>query len=436
MSVPTDDLTALATEAYVYLYPLVTMEVSRRQQTAPAAADRPVFGPANQFAHLREFPSAQFRAVVRPNFDTLYSSAWLDLTTGPVAIDAPDSDGRYYMLPMLDMWTDVFAVPGKRTTGTGPQRHVVVPPGFSGDVGSHGTVIEAPTPYVWLIGRTQTNGPSDYAAVNRFQDGLRVTALGESPAPPPPDIDLSTEPLRLVNGMSALDYFSFAADALTIIPPHRTDFSVLARIAALGVVPGKPFDAATFSAEQAAQLEAGAAAARTTLADLTGLGRVANGWEIITESIGVYGNDYRKRAQVTLVGLGANPPDDAVYPVLLTDAAGRPLTGDRAYTIHFDGDQLPPVNAFWSVTMYDGEGYQVANELDRFALGDRDPLRYNDDGSLDLYVQHTDPGGDKTSNWLPAPSSGALGVTLRLYAPQPGVLDGTWTPPPVVPVES
>src|SRR5262249_46619865 len=152
-------------DAYTYLYPLVTMEATRRQMINMAAGAKPGFGPPNEFHHIRAFPPADFRAVVRPNFDTLYSSAWLDLSAGPVVVRAPDTSDRYYMLPMLDMWTDVFASPGKRTSGTSAQEYLLIAPGYRGDVPASTPVIEAPTPWVWVIGRTQTNGPADYAAV-------------------------------------------------------------------------------------------------------------------------------------------------------------------------------------------------------------------------------------------------------------------------------
>jgi hypothetical protein len=166
------------------------------------------------------------------------------------------------------------------------------------------------------------------------------------------------------------------------------------------------------------------------LAALNTLGTNVNGWTTFTETMGVYGNYYLKRAVVTLVGLGANPAEDAVYPLLTADADGEPPTGEHDYVIHFDADKLPPAYAFWSVTMYDAEGFQVANEINRFAIGDRDPLKFNADGSLDLYLQHSNPGPDRQSNWLPAPL-GPLGVTKRLYAPKPEVLDGRWHPPAV-----
>ncbi|UWE07744.1 DUF1254 domain-containing protein [Actinacidiphila bryophytorum] len=433
-----DDLGTLSREAYFYLYPLVTMDVSRRQAVGVPAGVRPGFGPANAFHHLREFPAADFRAVVRPNFDTLYSNAWLDLTGGPVRLSVADTGGRYFMLPMLDMWTDVFAAPGSRTTGTGPQEYTVVGPGYGGDIPAGTQVVRAPTPYVWVIGRTQTDGPADYPAVNAVQDGFRLTPLSpdQQQLPDPdsrtaPGADAPTEPLALVNGLTGTEFLARACDVLATVPPHPTDFSVLARIADLGVVPGQPFDAGRFSADQLAEIDAGAthALAQMRAAQPT-LGTQANGWSSVLQTIGVYGNDYFQRAVVTLLGLGANPPDDAVYPLLNTDADGERLTGAHDYVIHFDADALPPVEAFWSVTMYDAEGFQAPNELDRYALGDRDPLTYNADGSLDLHLGRENPGPEREPNWLPAPE-GPLGVTLRLYAPRAQVLDGRWTPPAV-----
>ena len=432
MSTLSDDLRTLSYEAALYFYPLVTMDITRLQAINAPAGTKPGFGPPNEFHHFRAFPTADFRNVVRPNFDTLYSSAFLDLTAGPVILHAPDTDDRYYMLPLIDMWTDVFANPGKRTTGTDAKDFVVTGPGYTGELPDGLPVIAAPTPYVWIIGRTQTNGPADYDAVHKVQDGYSITPVGEAPNHVvDPEYDTTTEPLKLVNNMSTADFFTYAADLLAVNPPHPTDFSQLARIANLGIVAGEPFDASRFSAEELAEIDTGRAAAlQDMLAALNTLGTNIDGWTTFTETMGVYGNYYFKRAVVTLVGLGANPAEDAVYPLLTADADGNPVAGENDYVIHFDADKLPPAYAFWSVTMYDAEGFQVANELDRFAIGDRDPLTYNADGSLDLYLQHTNPGPERESNWLPAPL-GPLGITMRLYAPKREVLDGRWHPPAV-----
>ncbi|UFR00125.1 DUF1254 domain-containing protein [Streptomyces sp. Go40/10] len=427
-----DDLRTLSREAYVYLYPLVTMDVTRERCVSVPAGLQPGSGPPNQFHHIREFPSADFRDVVRPNFDTLYSAAWLDLTHGPVDVSVQDTEDRYFLLPMLDMWTDVFAAPGKRTTGTGAQRYTLVMNGDQVADAQDATIIQAPTPYVWVIGRTQTNGPDDYKFVNAVQDGYTVTprtpAPGETEQRSEPAAE---EPLSFVNGLSAVEFFHRGAELLRLHPPHATDFSVLARIAGLGLVPGRPFTDSGFAPEQLREIQAGVDEARQQmLAARTSLGRQLNGWAVVTENIGVYGNNYFQRAVVSMVGLGANQPEDAVYPVLGADADGEPLVGERDYVLHFDADAMPPVSAFWSVTMYDATGFPAPNELNRFALGDRDRLGYNGDGSLDILISHAHPGAEREANWLPAPT-GPLGVTLRLYAPRPEVLSGCWAPPAV-----
>ncbi len=309
---------------------------------------------------------------------------------------------------------------------------MIVGPGPPGELPEGSHVVRAPTPYVWIIGRTQTNGPADYPAVHRVQDGFSVTELGAKPEfVANPGHDVTTEPLKIVNGMPALDYLSYAADLLCVNPPHATDFSILARLANLGIVPGEAFDAGRFTADQVVEIEQGRQDALAELvASIPTLAPNVDGWMTMGAGIGVYGNDYLRRAVVSLVGLGANPAEDAVYPLLTADADGAAVTGDRSYVLRFEADRLPPVDAFWSITMYDAEGFQVANELDRFAIGDRDALRYDPDGSLEILIQHDHPGPEREANWLPAPL-GPLGVTMRLYAPRPEVLTGGWSPPPV-----
>lgn len=428
-----DDLRTLSYEAYLFLYPLVTMDVTREQLVNLPIGAKPGAGPPNRFSHIKEFPDADFRAVVRPNFDTLYSSAWLDLTDGPVDVSVADTADRYYLLPMLDMWTDAFAVPGKRSTGTGAQTYTVVGPDHHGTVAAtdSATVIHAPTAHVWVIGRTQTNGPDDYPAVNAIQDGFRITPHVATEFKADSSLVVGSEPLAFVNGLPAVEFFRRGAELLGRHPAHAADFSVLARIAGVGIVPGLPFDESRWTAAELDEIQAGATDALNRMRDARmTVGRGANGWRVATDSIGVYGTNYFQRAVIAMIGLGANPPEDAVYAVAATDTDGEPLAGERDYVIHFAADDLPPTSAFWSVTMYDAEGFQVANELDRFALGDRDPLTYNADGSLDLHISHRNPGPERESNWLPAPT-GPLGVTFRNYAPHPEVLDGRWAPPRV-----
>ncbi|AYG58190.1 DUF1254 domain-containing protein [Rhizobium jaguaris] len=438
-SVSSEEAHAIAVDAYIYLYPLVTMDITRKQATNVEAGKVFGRGPANEFTNVPEFPPANFRDVVRPNFDTLYSIAWLDMTKEPMVVSAPDTDGRYYLLPMLDMWTDVFASPGWRTTGTAKADFVVVPPGWQGKELPAGTQrVDAPTPFVWIVGRTKTDGPDDYAAVHKIQAGYKVTPLsqwGKETDPVKvaidPTIDMKTPPKTTVDAMSADAFFVYAADLLKVNPPHSTDQPIIARMKRIGIEPGKSFDIGKVDPVVAKALEGAPADAQKLMEWKTPtLARVANGWSMNTDTMGVYGNYYLKRAIVAQLGLGANLPEDAVYPLNLGDEKGNPLTGANHYTIHFDKQTLPPVNAFWSVTLYDSEGFQVGNDLNRFAVSSWMPFQYNPDGSLDLYLQNANPGKQREANWLPAPT-GPFNLTMRLYGPKAEALTGKWNPPPV-----
>ncbi len=426
-------------EAYVYLYPLVIMDVTRKIMTNVEAGKRVGAGPANEFSHARTFPPADFHDVVRPNFDTLYSVAWLDLTKEPIVLTTPDTKGRYYLLPLLDMWTDVFAVPGKRASGTSAGNFAIVPPNWKGRLPNGVEKIEAPTPYVWLIGRTQTNGPKDYDAVHEVQDGYKLAPLsrfGKAPKPETakidPSLDMKTPPLDQVNNMPAGKFFAYAAELLKVNPPHVTDWSQVERLKRIGIEPGKSFDLEKADPAVRQALEKASVDGLAYMkAKTPTLARVVNGWQMNTDTMGVYGDYYLKRAIVAMVGLGANQPEDAIYPFNLADNEGKPLDGAKIYALHFSKSELPPVGAFWSITLYDEKGFQVANPLNRFAIGDRDALKYNADGSLDLYIQNANPGSDKESNWLPSPASGYESITMRLYTPKPEALDGRWVPPAI-----
>jgi hypothetical protein len=375
---------------------------------------------------------------VRVNFDTLYSIAWLDLTNEPMVVSAPDTDGRYYLLPMLDMWTDVFASPGWRTTGTQAQNYLLTPPGWTGAVPPGMTRISAPTSYVWIIGRTKTDGPPDYDAVHKIQAGYKITPLsdwGKIARPVEvkidPNVDMKTPPKRQIDSMSAGKFFAYAADLLKTNPPHLTDQPIVARLKKIGIEPGKSFDLDKADLSVRNALATAPEDAQQLMAwKVPTLARVANGWSMNTDTMGVYGNYYLKRAIVAQLGLGANLPEDAIYPINLADETGKPLEGSNKYALHFDKGNTPPANAFWSVTLYDAEGFQVANPLNRFAISSWMPLSYNPDGSLDLYFQNESPGKDKDANWLPAPK-GAFNLTMRLYSPKLEALTGKWNPPPV-----
>ena len=382
-------------EAYIFLYPLITMDVTRRVTTNFPPGVRPGLGPANAFSHMRAFPATDFKEVVKPNFDTLYSSAWLDLTEEPMVVTAPDTGGRYYLLPMLDMWSDVFAVPGKRTSGTGPGSWAVVPPDWEGSLPAGIERIGAPSPYVWIIGRTQTNGPADYENVHAVQDGYSITPLSLWGTGPntvefalDPTVDMSTDPLNQVIAMSAAEYFAYGAELMKLHPPHLTDWSQVERMKRIGLEPGRSFDLpkadpVVRAALQRVPQEAGEKI-REAFKDI---GEVVNGWSMKSDTMGVWGNFYLKRACIAMTGLGANQPEDACYPDIVNDADGEPVVGGVRYVVHFDAGQLPPADALWSLTVYDVDGFPVPNPIGRHAIGDRDDLSFNGDGSLDIFIQ-------------------------------------------------
>jgi hypothetical protein len=433
---------AIAVNAYLYFYPLISIDITRKQSTNVEPGKEFGKGPMGMFVNVPAYPPADLKVVVRINFDTLYSIAWLDLTKGPMVVSAPDTNGRYYLLPMLDMWSDVFASPGWRTTGTQAGNFLITPPGWAGKVPGEFTHIAAPTSYVWIIGRTRTDGPQDYDAVHKIQAGYKVTPLsewGKTPKPVEvkidPNIDMKTPPKVQADTMPADKYFAYAAELMKLHPPHITDEPIIAQMKRLGIEPGKSFDQSKQSPAVQAALESAPAVAQALMTwKIPTVARVANFWSMNTDTMGVYGNYYLKRAMVTQVGLGANLPEDAIYPLNLADSSGKPLDGANRYTIHFEKGATPPVDAFWSITLYDPEGFQVGNVLNRFAVSSWMPFKYNADGSLDLYFQNDSPGKDNEANWLPAPK-GAFNLTMRLYAPQSDALTGKWNPPPIVKIE-
>lgn len=432
------DAHEIAVDAYIYCYPLVTMDLTRLQSTNIEPGKEFGKGPMNMFVNIPAYPPADMKVVVRVNFDTLYSVAWLDLTKEPQIVSAPDTAGRFYLLPMLDMWSDVFASPGWRTTGTEASEFLVTPPGWSGKVPEGVTQIAAPTSYVWIIGRTRTDGPGDYDAVRAIQAGYRVTPLSGLGKPPvasavkiDPGVDMKTPPKTQADTMPAAKYFGYAAELLKLHPPHLTDQPIVARMKRIGLEPGKSFDFDKLDPTVQKALGGAPESAQKLMAwKVATLARVANGWSMNTDTMGVYGTYYLKRAIVAQLGLGANLPEDAIYPLNLADESGKPLAGASKYVIHFDKGATPPVNAFWSITLYDDEGFQVANTLDRFALSSWMPFVTNADGSMDLYFQNESPGKDKEANWLPAPK-GSFNLTMRLYSPKPDALTGKWNPPVV-----
>jgi hypothetical protein len=428
-------------EAVVYGLPLVIMDITMKKVTNVTKPEA-FAAPVNQLVNLQEFPNAAFKDVVRANVDTLYSSAFLDLAKEPIVLSVPDMHGRYYLMPMLDAWTNVFASPGKRTTGTKAGNFAITGPGWTGTLPAGVQELKSPTNMVWIIGRTQTNGPKDYAAVHAIQKGYKLVPLSSfgKPYTPPqgtvdPSIDMKTPPVEQLEKMNAATFFNTLTTLLKSNPPPPSEAPVLAKLAKIGVVPGEKFDPGKLDPAVAKGLEKSVSLALEKLqAASKETGAPVNGWNVPPMILGNFGTDYGARAVVALSGLGANLPADAVYPTTYVDGDSKPLNGANRYVLHFDKDETPPVNAFWSVTMYNADSFFVDNPINRYAISSWMPLkRNNKDGSIDLFIQHESPGKGREANWLPAPAD-AFNLTMRMYWPKdkaPSILDGTWKPPAV-----
>ncbi len=436
---------AIGTEAYIFGYPLVTMEMTRRV-ISNVPAPEGTRAPMGQLIKLREYPDSSFRDVTAPNADTLYTTAWIDVAKEPWILSVPDMKGRYFLFPMLSGWTDVFQVPGKRTTGTKAQTYAITGPGWTGKLPKGVTEYKSPTAIVWILGRIYCTGtPADYQAVHRLQDQVKLvplSAYGKPYTVPPakvdPSIDMKTPVRDQVDRMDALAYFKLLAELMKTNPPAAADAPMVAKMAKIGIVPGQSFDPARLDPATARGLQAVPKVAQGKIMawfkDGVSAGdfSMVNGWTYTTRA-GIYGTAYTQRALITAIGLGANRPQDAIYPTSETDAVGKPYDGADNYVVHFEKGQLPPVKGFWSLTMYDGDFFFVANSLNRYTLSPRDKLKVNKDGSVDLYLQASSPGKDKEANWLPAPA-GRFILMLRLYWPNeapPSIIDGTWKPPVV-----
>ena len=434
-----------AIEAYIYAYPLVTMEFTRRVSTnveKPEGSQAPM----GQFARLRNYPAVDNHAVTAPNADTLYTVAWFDVSKEPWIVSIPDMKDRFFLFPMLDGWTNVFQDPGKRTTGTKAQKYAITGPGWTGTLPNGVTEYKSPTGMVWVLGRIYCTGtPEDYKAVHALQDQVTAVPLssyGKKYTPEAGKVDASmdtkTSVRDQVNALDGAAYFKLFAELLKTNPPSAEDAPMVATLAKLGIVPGQDFDATKLDPTVAKGLaEAPKPAQEKIMAWMkegvvAGDSKLEHGW-LFTTKTGLYGTAYRQRALITAIGLGANRPQDAVYPTSEGPDAVKKYGGEHKYVMHFDKGQMPPVDGFRSLTMYDASYFFVPNALNRYTLSQRNKFKTNADGSVDLYIQKDSPGKDKEANWLPAPS-GQFILMMRLYWPTekpPSLLDGTWKIPEV-----
>jgi hypothetical protein len=435
-----EEAVKIGTEAYIYGYPLVTMELTRRVMTNTETPDKN-HAPMGQFYNAKTYPDATFKDVTAPNADTLYSTAWLDLGKEPFVLSLPDEGDRYFLIPMLSGYTDVFAVPGKRTTGDKAQAYAITGPNFTGQIPQGLKELRSATNMVWILGRTYCTGtPEDYQTVHALQAKytlVPLSAYGKDYTPAKgkvdPKIDMKTPVREQVNAMDAGAYFKLLAALMKDNPPSKEDAPMVAKLARLGIVPGQEFE---LDKQPPAVAEGLKRAPKEGVDQIMGFftkaGTHENGWMFTTKA-GLYGTNYLDRALITAIGLGANRPQDAIYPTSEADPEGKPYSGANKYVMHFAKGQTPPVNGFWSITMYNGDYFFVENPLNKYTVSLRNALKYNDDGSLDLYIQNESPGKDKEANWLPAPKDKFI-LMMRLYWPKekdPSIIDGSWKIPPV-----
>ena len=435
---------AIAQEAYVYGYSLITTEITRVQMSnVPKSGG--LQSPMGVFTNVPRYPPADYRGVSAPNADTLYSLAWVDLAE-PVVLSHPDMGKRFYLFEMVDLWMTIVKTPGSRVEGGKAANYLLTGPGWKGDVPKGMTQIAFPTRYMVILGRTYADGqPQDYKAVNALQAKYALTPLASfgkkyayeaPPVNPNPGFSMTDKPQAVILGMDTAAYFNMMARLMCKdAPADAADASLLAKMATIGITPCSPFDMAKLDpAVQAALKGLPQAGLKAIEANKNNMGKIVNGW-VITKGLGRYGTDYMKRAVVAAFGWPANLEDDAVYPYTEVDSKGEKLTGANKYTLTFAKDMTPPVEGFWSITMYmvDGGWWFVPNPLNKFTVSPRNKLKTNSDGSTTLYFQAESPGKDKESNWLPAPK-GEFIPMIRMYGPSqkpPSVIDGSWTPPAI-----
>jgi hypothetical protein len=425
------------TEAYIYGFPMVMMDLTRETSTAVPSAGE-FTAPPNQFSVMTHYPDASFRAVARTGLDTLFAVSWADLEKEPLVLSTPDTGGRYYVIALFDMWSNVFASIGKRTTGTAAGNFLLAGPNWQGSTPPDvKQVFRSPTRFVWVNGQMQADGPKDYEGVTFLQKQYKLTPLSAwgTPYTPPATVpvtsgvDTRTPPITQVQQMDANAYFGRLARLMKDNPPAAADAAMIEKLRKLGIQPGQSFDFSKIDSGAAWGLGHAMSAFALLERGVKQL-KTVNGWIVMPKNMADYGTDYTTRAGIALVGLGAIQPHDVVYPTAFSDGENKPLDGANRYVLHFAKDQTPPTNATWSVSLYDPQGFYAPNAINRYDLAEWMPLQYNADGSLDLYIQADAPGAEREANWLPAPR-GPFNLTIRNYWPKEAVLDGNYSLPPV-----
>jgi hypothetical protein len=432
-----EEAVSTAVDAYLYGYPLMTFDIARLQQTNVAVPDAE-HAPMGQMIRMRTYPAVDNHCCAAPNADTLYTEAWLDVSKEPWILSIPDMGDRYYIIPMLDGYSEVFSVASPATTGYKAQTYALTGPGWTGTLPSGVTQVKSATGMVW-VGRVYCTGtPEDYKAVHALQDKFTVVPLssyGKPYTPVPgqvdPSFDMKTAVRKQVDGLNIDAYFSRFAQLMKTNPPTAADAPLVARMAKIGLIPGQDYDPTKLGGFDKEAIKAVPKLALLKMVKLLKEQKATNGWLYFTSGVGNWGTDYPLRAMGNMLGPGWNRPQDAMYPLSQKDANNDEYNGDHKYVMHFDKGQFPPVKAFWSITLYDPDFFFAPNSINRYELSQRNKFITNPDGSVDMYLQAESPGNAKEANWLPAPK-GKFVLVMRLYWPTttpPSIVDGSWTPP-------
>jgi hypothetical protein len=423
------------TLAYVYGYPLVDMAQQMHNETHRVAPDQQVYAPVNRIFSYGALLTPSTQANLRmPNHDTLYFSGWYDVSREPVLLHVPDSAGRYYTIAVTNFYSEVEHL-GRRTTGTAERVFALVPPGYSGALPEGVTPVTTETPRGWLLGRMLVNGAEDAPAALALIDEIWTVPLseyvpGQKPALGP---EQSAAPMDAHSGLA---YFDVMNATLRELPPRASDAALIAQFDAVGIGPSHDLDLAKLDPDTKRGLERALEAGKQLVeASMQASRPSVNGW-ITPRLVGRYGHDFLARATVVKGGYG-NLPEESLYAAVLTDSSGALLTGGKRYRLRFEKGTTPPVNAFWSLIVYDiATAKLVENKIARYSIGDRTPgLVYGSDGSLTIALQPEKPS-DARENWLPTPTSPRpLIAVVRMYEPKAEALSGEYALPEVEAVE-
>jgi hypothetical protein len=438
-----EEIKAVAQEAATYGLPMV-MAYGVMYEYAIDKNSSQYKAPFNQIYNLANLASPKDTAVVTPNSDTLYSVLWADLRAEPIVLCVPEIEkDRYYSVQLISQYTFNFGYIGSRTTGNGAGCYAVVGPAWSGEAPAGiAKVFTSETDFVLVLYRTQLFNPADIDKVKAIQAKYVVEPLSKFLKQPAPPAAAEIKWPKIDKAMAEADPFGYLAFLLQFAPaigPAAVEEPLRAKFASIGIEAGMPFSTEGLSGEaKAALAEGGKAAAEAVKKRVESAGVLVNGWNISSSLFGdraMINGDWTLRAAAAMVGIFGNDAEEALYPFGKHDANGQPLDASKAnYTLTFPAGQLPPVNSFWSVTMYDGKTQLlVDNPINRYLINSPmlPDLKKNADGSLTLYIQKDKPtGADQAANWLPAPD-GPIYLVMRLYWPKEAALKGSWKPPAV-----